>query len=197
VSGGDKPPAKAVTRTVIVDPDTGEQEVWVNVNLRAPLTKSDVQALVESLRAASPAGRLASLRARATALPEEIPERAAAMEALDRAEALLAGGADFWPIDAALEKAARLLDRGFGRREIRRRRASAASAGRKGGEQSAATRSKAERDAKLVREYDIERQKHGRDAAAIIAKRFGISASQVRKIVARERERKKRARSEA
>lgn len=183
MSGGDKPPAKAVTRTVIVDPDTGEQEARGSVNLCAPLTKSDVQALVDLLRAASPAGRLASLRARATALPDDIPERAAAMEALARAEALLAGGADFWPIDAELREAARLLDRGSGRREIRRRRASAASAGRKGGEQSAATRSKAERDAKLVREYDIARAQHGRNAAGIIAKRFGISPVRVRAIV--------------
>jgi len=138
------PEAKAVTRTLIVDPKTGDKEIRVHVNLRVPLTKSDVQALVESLRAASPAGRLASLRAEATALPEEIPERAAAMEALDRAEALMSGGADFRLIDAELREAALLVKHGVWRhkiRESRRRRAVAERAGRIGVSRSAKVRS--------------------------------------------------------
>jgi len=179
-----KPPARrAVTRTVLTDPDTQEHAVRVRVDTRAQMTADDVQAVRDMLRAATPAGRLASLRTRAKAVAEEIPERALMLAALDRAEALLFKGADFWPVDAALIEASGLLERAERRREIRQRRAVSARAGQKGGEQSAAARSVAERDAELVRAYAAARKEHGRDAAGIIAKRFSISPAQVRKIV--------------
>lgn len=177
------PPPSAVERRIVTDQDTGERAVAVRVNGKAPMTAADVAAIEDMLRAATPEGRLASLRARGEELPPDIPERALVLAVLDRASRALSSDAGFWAVDAALIEASALLERANHRGVAREKRRKAKAFGRAGGQASAEKRAQDSRHAVIRMEYEELRKTQGRNAASLIANKHGITASHVRRIV--------------
>lgn len=106
------------------DPDTGEGGQRWTFDLSGPHSRSDFNALRRALEALTPAGRLASLRARAEALSSDLPERRAMLAELDQAEhALAAFPGEFFRVNSFLIRASGLWERAKRREAARAARA--------------------------------------------------------------------------
>lgn len=183
-----KPGAEPVARSAFTvgtvrDPDLRETREGWTFDCAAPHTRADFLALRRTLEALTPAGRIASLRARAEALPAELPERAAMLAELARAEQALANfpGA-FFRVDSFLSRASGLWERAARREVSRAARAARVRGGKEAGKLLQAN--KAQDHSRIRSAYaNYKARGLGREAAGILARGHGLSPSQIRRIV--------------
>ncbi len=170
-----KPP---IERVLLIDPDTGAQTVKVTVDAKSsdPKAIAEIKAMIHR---ASPAGRIAHLRKLAEDLPDDYPEKQAALEHLDHA-----GSSDVAHRLLWIAEATTLLEHSKIRQDGRKKR----DAARKAGKASGAARRNAEfteddnkEEARKLHNELLSKGRGQREVAGIIAKTLEVAPHTVRR----------------